>query len=47
MDIPEPFKTVAIQRVVDFEAWMKGACIDFDDDGSILDSPDNNFALGK
>lgn len=47
MDIPEPFKSVAIQRVADFEVWMKNAVIDFDDDGSILESPENNFSLGK
>lgn len=48
MDIDEPFKSAIIQNVNDFENQLKGAVIDYDDDGSVLDgSPDNKLILGK
>lgn len=46
MDIPEPFKAALLKRVEDFENMLKGAVIDFDDNGTILvGSQDNNSIL--
>ena len=48
MDIPEPFKAALLSQVKEFERMLKGAVIDFDDDGTILKgSPDNDLILGK
>lgn len=48
MDIPSPFKEALLSKVNAFENMLKGAVIDYDDDGTILkNSPDNDLCLGK
>lgn len=48
MDIPKPFKEALLGRVYDFEQMLKGAVIDYDDNGTILQgSPDNDLILGR
>lgn len=36
MDIPEPEKKDAIERIHAFERYLKNSTIDFNDDGSVI-----------
>lgn len=48
MEIPQPFKQALLEKISSFENFLKGAVIDYNDDGTILESsPDNDLCLGK
>ena len=43
MGVPSPYRDLLRQKLHDLEQLLKCAQIDYDDDGSLLDSPDNEW----